>query len=80
MRNSVAEVQAFLIRYCGLPFCADCLAHELSLSRRDTDAAIAGLDAARFPLEQRWCVRCFRPARTVRAVPRAEPPGQTQAS
>jgi hypothetical protein len=74
MEDAVSAIERFLVRYSGVPFCPECLAHELAIPLPAAAAALAGCRPPDFLTEQRWCARCFRQRRTVRSVPGAGAP------
>lgn len=68
--DAEAPLVAMLVRSCGLPFCVDCLAHELALAPDVVKTAIQTLDPALIARGRRICVRCMRTLEKVLAIPR----------
>lgn len=58
---------SFLTRSPGLPYCAECLAHELGIGPDRVRRAFGELrqTLARLREERRWCARCLRWAEVV---------------
>jgi len=65
--EAVKRLESFLMRSPGLPYCAECLAHELGIRLDVVRRGLGELQArlARLHGERRWCARCLRWAEVV---------------
>lgn len=56
------RLENFLTRSSGLPFCAECLAHEAGIGVEGVRRALVELRQrpGRMREERRWCARCLR--------------------
>ena len=56
------RLENFLTRSSGLPFCAECLAHEAGIGVERARRALVELrqTLGQLRAERRWCARCLR--------------------
>lgn len=61
-REVTQRLENFLTRSPGLPFCAECLAHEVGIGIQGVRRGLVELrqKLAELRQERRWCARCLR--------------------
>lgn len=67
--STLTAASLFLDRHLGLPFCAQCLAHEAGIPPEQAREAMRKLPPPRFVREWRLCARCMREQDVVYAIP-----------